>query len=138
MIKLMKTMLLIAITAVIALTSCSQDVMVEDVIVKTESRQPIEFHLDMQSRATDRTISNLDTIWVYADDGMEEVFSTTPFIKDPYGRFLPEEKIYWPDGKDKINFTAIWPNPKNIKFNAQPGQVLVKHLPNLRLINILI
>lgn len=127
MIKLMKTMLLIAITAVVVLSSCSQDVMVEDVIVKTEPRQEIEFHLDMQSRATDRTMANLDTIWVYADDGLEEVFPVTPFIKDSFGRFLPEEKMYWPDGKDKINFTAFWPNPTVLKISTSPGQVILDH-----------
>lgn len=127
MIKLMKTMLLLAITAVVALTSCSQDVTLEDVIAKTEPRQEIEFHLDMQSRATDRTINNLDTIWVYADDGLNIVFETTPFIKDEYGRFLPEEKIYWPDSLAKINFTAFWPNPKLLEITTLPGQTTVNY-----------
>ena len=123
MIKYIKTVLLIAITAVMALTSCSNDETIEGVVGKPEDRQEIEFTLDMMSRATDRTINNLDTIWVYADDGLNTVFKTTPFIKDQYGRFLPEEKIYWPDSIAKINFTAFWPNPKLLNLTVQPGQV---------------
>ena len=92
-------------------SSCSHDEMVENVRQETDARQPIEFHLDMMSRSEDKTINTLDTIWVYADDGSETVFEATPFIKDQYGNFKPDEKIYWPDDIDNINFTAFWPSP---------------------------
>ena len=99
--------LLIAAAAV----ACSQDDITEiSENNASDGRQEIEFHLDMMSRASDRTIANLDTIWVYADDGSETVFEATPFIKDQYGNFKSAEKIYWPDGKENINFTAFWPS----------------------------
>ncbi|MDE5567875.1 MAG: fimbrillin family protein, partial [Muribaculaceae bacterium] len=80
--------LLIAAAAV----ACSQDDITEIAENNAaDGRQEIEFHLDMMSRASDRTIANLDTIWVYADDGSETVFEATPFIKDQYGNFKSEE-----------------------------------------------
>ena len=121
-----KSTLFAATAAAIAFSSCSQDETV-DALVQNSDRQEIEFHLDMMSRAADKTIANLDTIWVYADDGSETVFEATPFIKDKYGNFKSAEKIYWPDGKDVINFTAFWPSPEKLDITAQPGQVTVDH-----------
>ncbi|MDE6702448.1 MAG: fimbrillin family protein, partial [Muribaculaceae bacterium] len=57
-------------------------------------------------------------IWVYADDGSETVFEATPFIKDQYGNFKSAEKIYWPDGKENLNFTAFWPSPERLNTDA--------------------
>ncbi|MDE7457391.1 MAG: fimbrillin family protein [Muribaculaceae bacterium] len=133
--KELKMVLLTLMGSTMAITSCSQDETVESLAVKPEGRQEIEFHLDMMSRATDRTITNLDTIWVYADDGKETVFEATAFIKDQYGNFKPEEKMYWPEGKDNLNFTAFWPSPdvlnhdpnhtgeNHAKLSLSPGNV---------------
>ena len=114
--------LLIAAAAV----ACSQDDITEiSENNASDGRQEIEFHLDMQSRATDRTIANLDTIWVYADDGSETIFEATPFIKDQYGNFKSAEKIYWPDEKETINFTAFWPSPE--RLNSDPNKEYTKN-----------
>ena len=109
--KHFKSLLLPAMTAAACavISSCTQ----EEIVTSNPGR-PIEFHLDVQSRGSDKTIANLDTIWVYADDGAETVFEATPFIKDQYGNFKSEEKIYWPDGKENINFTAFWPSPERL------------------------
>ncbi len=110
----------------VAASACSQDEITEISEDKSNGGQEIEFHLDMQSRAADRTIANLDTIWVYADDGTETIFEATPFIKDQYGNFKSEQKIFWPDGTDNITFTAFWPSPE--RLNSDPNKEYTKTL----------
>ena len=107
--KNLKTTILVAAGVAFTLASCSEDETIAKVSTNPGERQEIEFTLDMMSRGTDRTIANLDTIWVYADDGAAEVFPATAFIKNEYGYFKPEKKIYWPDDKENLNFTAFWP-----------------------------
>ena len=128
--KHFKSLLLPAMTAAACavISSCTQ----EEIVTSNPGR-PIEFHLDVQSRGSDKTIANLDTIWVYADDGAETVFEATPFIKDQYGNFKSEEKIYWPDGKENINFTAFWPSPEilNKDYNncTSTGHTVLNLIP---------
>ncbi|MDE6086392.1 MAG: fimbrillin family protein, partial [Muribaculaceae bacterium] len=78
--KILKTTILVAAGVAFTLASCSEDETIAKVSTNPGERQEIEFTLDMMSRATDRTITNLDTIWVYADDGAAEVFPATAFI----------------------------------------------------------
>ena len=99
--------------AILGCMSCTQDD-----VVKSNPGRPIEFHLELQSRGSDKTIANLDTIWVYADDGAETIFEATPFIKDQYGNFKSEENIYWPEGKENITFTAFWPSPERLNTDS--------------------
>ena len=122
--KHFKSLLLPAMTAAACavISSCTQ----EEIVTSNPGR-PIEFHLDVQSRGSDKTIANLDTIWVYADDGAETVFEATPFIKDQYGNFKSEEKIYWPDGKENINFTAFWPSPERLNSDPNAADCQPKH-----------
>ena len=112
--KNLKTTILVAAGVAFTLASCSEDETIAKVSTNPGERQEIEFTLDMMSRATDRTITNLDTIWVYADDGAAEVFPATAFIKNEYGYFKPKTKIYWPDDKENVNFTAFWPSPDKL------------------------
>lgn len=123
--------------AALAMSSaaCSQDETIESVVSKTEPRKEIEFHLDVKSRATDITLAELDTIWVYAHDKSKTVFEATPFIKDQYGSFKPAEKIYWPEETDSITFTAFWPSLEKIRTNpyeAKVPQVLLTMSSNER------
>ena len=117
--KNLKTTILVAAGVAFTLASCSEDETIAKVSTNPGERQEIEFTLDMMSRGTDRTIANLDTIWVYADDGAAEVFPATAFIKNEYGYFKPEKKIYWPDDKENVNFTAFWPR-LNLEGETRP------------------
>ena len=143
MFKHLKATFLASLGAAFFLTSCSSDETIGVVAAHPGERQEIEFSLDMMSRGTDRTIANLDTIWVYADDGAAEVFPATAFIKNEYGYFKPKSKIYWPDDKENLNFTAFWPslerlntdqcttpNNKHQKMTFTPGAVtLTNEIP---------
>ena len=131
MIMYLKPKHFIAAGAMIALTSCSQDDVIDTGVQQTDSPREIEFTVDMLSRATDRTIDNLDTIWVYADNGTDQVFDFTPFIKDEYGRFVPSEKKYWPDGAASVNFTAVYPDPTKMKVTKTPGNLTLDYAGNI-------
>ena len=130
MFKYLKPKHFIAAAAMFALTSCSQDDVIDTGVQQTDSPREIEFTVDMLSRATDRTIDNLDTIWVYADNGTDQVFDFTPFIKDEYGRFVPSEKKYWPDGAESVNFTAVYPDPTKMTFTKTPGNLALTYSGN--------
>ena len=127
MFKYLKPKHFIAAAAMFALTSCSQDDVIDMGVQDTNKPREIEFTIDMLSRATDRTIDNLDTIWVYADNGTTQVFDFTAFIKDQYGRFVPETKQYWPDGAESVNFTAVYPNPSKLNITKTPGKLTFTH-----------
>ena len=116
MFKHLKATFLASVGVAVFLTSCTSDETIGVVAAHPGERQEIEFSLDMMSRGTDRTIANLDTIWVYADDGAAEVFPATAFIKNEYGYFKPKTKIYWPDDKENLNFTAFWPSPDRLNL----------------------
>ena len=134
MFKYLKPKHVIAAGAMIALTSCSQDDVIDTGVQETEKPRENEFTIDMLSRATDRTIDNLDTIWVFADNGTTQIFDFTAFIKDQYGRFVPAEKKYWPDGETSVNFIAVYPDPSKMTINKTPGNLTLDYtatqLPN--------
>ncbi|MDE6396842.1 MAG: fimbrillin family protein [Muribaculaceae bacterium] len=130
MIKYLKPKHFIAAAAMFALTSCSQDDVIDTGVEDTNKPREIEFTVDMLSRATDRTVDNLDTIWVFADNGTEQVFDFTPFIKDEYGRFIPETKQYWPDGAASVNFTAVYPDPTKMNITKTPGNLTLAYSEN--------
>ena len=127
MFKYLKPKHFIAAGAMIALTSCSQDDVIDTGVQDTDKPREIEFTIDMLSRATDRTIDNLDTIWVYADNGTTQIFDFTAFIKDQYGRFVPAEKKYWPDGETSVNFTAVYPDPSKMTITKTPGNLTLDY-----------
>ena len=127
MIKYLKPKHFIAAGAMFALTSCSQDDVIDTGVQQTDSPREIEFTVDMLSRATDRTIDNLDTIWVFADNGTTQIFDFTAFIKDQYGRFVPAEKKYWPDKETSINFTAVYPDPAKMTITKTPGNLTLDY-----------
>ena len=127
MIKYLKPKHFIAAGAMFALTSCSQDDVIDTGVQDTNKPREIEFTVDMLSRAMDRTIDNLDTIWVYADNGTTQIFDFTAFIKDQYGRFVPAEKKYWPDKETSINFTAVYPDPAKMTITKTPGNLTLDY-----------
>ena len=127
MFKYLKPKHFIAAAAIFALTSCSQDDVIDMGVQDTNKPREIEFTIDMLSRATDRTIDNLDTIWVYADNGTTQVFDFTAFIKDQYGRFVPSEKKYWPDDAALVNFTAVYPDPAKMTITKTPGNLTLDY-----------
>ena len=104
-----KTPLMLALVAMGALASCSQD---EPADVRSVEGHAIDFRPAIGSRATETTNANLTSINVTAfmPDGKTPLFQSLDFNKGGDGFFTSSTKYYWPGDDSELTFYAYSPS----------------------------
>lgn len=105
-----KVSLIIAIGAALSLASCAQDEPVST--HETIEEDAISFRpaMNVASRATETTNSNLSSITVTAMIGDQNLFHDVDYTKGTDGFFNSTTPYYWPGDNTAVDFYAYSPN----------------------------